>query len=745
MSPRARRLQRRPKRSAGKKALLGLGVVALMASIGVAAAVAWAISVYDSAPSIDSLPKINRGASSAIYAADGTRLAYIHADRVRQPLSEKQIPDLLKQATVDIEDRNFYSHGGVDPSAIIRAGFKDLLAGSAVQGGSTITQQLVRNLYRTDPHDNIQRKLKEAHWANELESEHSKDWILRQYLNTAPYGTNNGSTAIGVQAAAETYFSKAARELTLPQAALIAGLPQAPTDYNPFLSPKAAKARRNEVLRAMLGQNDITPAQYRNAFHSGLGLTPGDRYSSVKEPLIVNLIEQELIDKYGLRTVRYGGLKVYTTIQPTLQDEAQRAVDSDCSVCSYDSSAAAALASVDPKTGAIVALASSSSYSDQNQFNLAAQGQKQPGSSFKTYVLTTAVKQGIDPDSTYYDGTAPKDLSSVCACGTWIVNNSADGEGSSAMSLRDATVQSINVVFAQLGLDVGPSNFAQTAYSMGITSPLGITADGTPCKSGDGCFIPPADAIGGLTVGVTPLEQADAYATLANGGVHHDATAIAKVVFPDGHTDAVGSDSGNRVLSPGVAYDVTNVLKGVITGGTGAGYTYMGCPDEAGKTGTAEDESDAWFVGYTPAFSTAVWVGHPTSRATTGFGGPTAGPIWRAYMEAAQGSNCPSFNVPSTLPSLSPFFSDLTASAPHSGGSSTSGGASVSTTGSTSTTDTTGGGTGACDPAVYNCGGGGFQTPPSTPTPPDTGGGPPSGTPPSQGGGGGTGGGIGPG
>jgi penicillin-binding protein 1A len=248
---------------------------------------------------------------------------------------------------------------------------------------------------------------------------------------------------------------------------------------------------------------------------------------------------------------------------------------------------------------------------------------------------------------------------------------------------------------------------------------------------------------------VTPLEQADAYATLADGGVHHDATAIAKVEFPDGHTDTVGSDPGNRVLSPGVAYDVTNVLKGVITSGTGAGYTYMGCPDEAGKTGTSEDTSDAWFVGYTPKYSTAVWTGHPDSRDPTGYGGPTSGPIWRAYMEAAQGSNCPSFQVPSVLPTLSPFFSDLTASAPSKNSTSTSSTTTDTTsTDNTDTTDTGGGnGGGNCDPSVYDCSGGGFQTQPTPPpAPPGNGGGDQGGSGGQTGGGGnGGGGGIGPG
>jgi penicillin-binding protein 1A len=197
---------------------------------------------------------------------------------------------------------------------------------------------------------------------------------------------------------------------------------------------------------------------------------------------------------------------------------------------------------------------------------------------------------------------------------------------------------------------------------MGITSPLGSDADGRPCRSGPGCYIPPAASIGGLGEGVTPLEMADAYATLADGGVRHRATTIAKVVFPDGRIDSPAGAKGTRVLTPGQAYEVTRILEGVITRGTGAGYTSIGCRSEAGKTGTTDNESDAWFVGYTPRFSTAVWTGHPLSRAFTGYGGPTSGPIWRAYTEAAQGRDCPDFPVPARMPTLAPLHGGRAAS-----------------------------------------------------------------------------------
>ncbi len=216
------------------------------------------------------------------------------------------------------------------------------------------------------------------------------------------------------------------------------------------------------------------------------------------------------------------------------------------------------------------------------------------------------------------------------------------------MPLSAATWGSVNVVFAQLDLDVGPENVTKTAHDMGITSPLQSV---------------PAEAIGGLRVGVTPLEMADAYATLADGGIHHDATAVSRVEFPGGKVDDAQADSGKRALTEGQAYEVTKLLEGVITQGTGAGYTYMGCTSEAGKTGTSEGESDAWFAGYTPLFSTAVWVGHPESRDPTGYGGPTAGPIWRSFMEAAANGNCPDFPVPADLPALKGLHSDHTTSA----------------------------------------------------------------------------------
>ena len=662
MATRAQRRRRRGTRApAWKKLLLALGVLLGMAAVAGGVAAGWVIHVYDTAPALSTLHRIEKGRSSAIYAADGSLLGFIHSNNIRQPVGSRAIPQNLKDATVAIEDHNFYNHGGIDPAGIVRAAWEDLLAGGKpVQGASTITQQLVRNLYIQNPEDTIERKVKEAHLANDMEHLHSKRWILTAYLNSAPYGTVEGETAVGVEAAAETYYGKHAKQLTLTEAAMIAGLPQAPSAYNPFLDPKAALDRRNEVLKAMTEQGYIGPARYRKARSSGLGLSPGDKYRTIREPFLFDFVQQELIDRYGVNTVRNGGLKAYTTIDPTLQDYAQAAVDA-CGVCYSGGGPAAALASVDPTNGEIVALASSQGeYSEDNQFNYAFQAHRQPGSSFKTFVLSTAIKQGVDPYSTYYDGTSPKTLTTPDGA-TWTVNNAEPGGG--VMPLSEATWDSVNVVFAQLDLDVGPENVTRTAHQMGITSPLDSL---------------PAEAIGGLRVGVTPLEMASAYATLASGGIHHKPTAVSRVEFPGGKVEQTDPDSGNRVLTEGEAYDVTKLLEGVITQGTGAGYTSIGCASEAGKTGTSEGESDAWFAGYTPMFSTAVWVGHPESRDPTGFGGPTAGPIWQSFMSAAQGGECPDFPVPTDTPTLHSLHSSNTRSAaevPSTGSTAPSSGA----------------------------------------------------------------------
>jgi penicillin-binding protein 1A len=602
------------------------GAVLAAMAIAVVGVGAWALNIWNSTPALGTLKPIDEGSLSVVFAADGTRLGYIQSDTIRHPVESQKIPNLLKFATVAIEDEHFYEHGGVDPGAIVRAAVADVKAGEAVQGGSTITQQLVRNLYIAHPQDDLERKVEEAKLATEYEDRYTKDQILTKYLNTASYGTTDGRTAVGVQAAAETYFDKGVSKLDLAEAAMIAGLPQAPSQYNPFLNPTAALQRRNEVLLAMVDQGYIPQADYEQASREDLGLDRGHKYETIREPYFFDYVQQQLIDEYGVNTVRNGGLKVFTTINPALQAAANQAIQNRYS---DPSGPASGLVSIDPSNGHIVAMASSSSFST-SQFNLAADAHRQPGSSFKPYVLAAALNQGMDPDSTYYSGASPKTLT-IPGGTSWTVNN-AEGEGAGTMSVRDATVHSVNVVYAQLDLDVGPENVRKTAEDMGITTHLDAF---------------PAEGIGGLRLGVTPLEQADAYATFAAGGVHHTATAIGRVVFPDGDTDEPGEETSSRAFSDGVAYEATDILKGVITSGTGEAAN-IGCP-AAGKTGTTDDYTDAWFVGYTPRLSTAVWVGHPNARTSMGsgaFGGTLAAPVWHDYMETARGSFCGDFPAP---------------------------------------------------------------------------------------------------
>ena len=556
------------------------------------------------------------------------------------------MPQTLRDATIAIEDRNFFHHGALDYTGIARApGRTSSPAASRSQGASTITQQLVRNLYIQNPEQTLKRKLKEAHLAEEEEEAHSKDWILTSYLNTAPYGTVEGETAVGVEAAAQTYFGKPAKELGLNESALIAGLPQAPSEYNPFLDPHAALARRNEVLSAMHEQGYITGAEYRETLHSGLELSPGHKYRVIRDPFLFDLVQQELIDKYGINTVRNGGLKAYTTIDPELQERAQEAVDS-CSVCYSEGGPAAALASVDPSNGEIVALASTEGYASESEFNYAWQAKRQPGLLVQDLRADDGDQAGHRPRQHLLrrhladDARHPR-------------RRHLDGQQRRARRRHDVARR------CDLGLGQRHLRPARPRRRTGKRHP-DRPRNGDRSATSNRCR--PRRSAASRN-GVTPLEQADGYATLASGGIHHDPTAIARVEFPNGKVDEPDPEPGDRVLTEGQAYEVTRLLEGVITQGTGAGYTYMGCPAEAGKTGTSEGLSDAWFVGYTPLYSTAVWVGHPQSREETGFGGPTAGPIWRSFMEAAAAGNCPEFAEPSSLPELSGLKSEHTSSA----------------------------------------------------------------------------------
>jgi penicillin-binding protein 1A len=649
------RMRRRQRRRAGKGAVLVAIAGAVLAAVAVAviAVTTWVLDVAAEAPPLGSCKPVGKGGDSTVYAADGTRLGRINADVARQPVSIKRVPKTLQRATVAIEDQRFYEHGGIDDEGIIRAAITDLEAGEAVEGGSTITQQLVRNLCIQNPERNLERKIVEAKLAQEYFEHHSRREILGSYLNIASYGTVEGSTAVGVGAAAKIFFSRPVWKLDLAQAALLAGLPQAPSEYNPIINPGAAKARRDEVLAKMAKLGYVGRARARAAIRSSLQLRVARDFFSHRQPYFFDYVEDRLLEHYGVNTVRRGGLKIYTTIDMHLQRVGLEAMRS---TLPYSTDPASALVSIDPRDGHIRAMVSSTHYA-QSQFNLAAQGHRQPGSTFKAFVLTTAIKQGVDPYSTYYT-SKPLDLN-LPRWGHWEVHTADEGY-QGTINLQQATVTSDNTVFAQLDLDVGPENVARTAEAMGITSHL----DGIP-----------AEGIGGLRLGVSPLELTDAYATLASGGVHHDPVAIAEVVYPNGHVDHPEGPKPERVLSRPVAWQVTRLLHDNITEGTGTA-AYTGCSGEAGKTGTTDRYTDAWFSGYTPRLATAVWVGYPESNeiemtdvhGIIVFGGTFPAEIWNSVYTNGE-IPCEEFSEPSQQISWAAYYGNYTQSGPNDKGS----------------------------------------------------------------------------
>jgi penicillin-binding protein 1A len=629
MSARSRRRHRRTSHKRNP-VLLTLLVAGAALALCVMSFGLYVISVAAEAPPLDELEPVSQGENSIVYAADGSRLGYIQSDEARTEVPIEKIPEDLQNATVAIEDERFYEHNGVDFEGVARAAVENIEAGEVKQGGSTLTMQLVRNLYIEDPDRDIERKIKEAKLAEELEEKLSKEQILEEYLNSASYGTVNGQTAVGVEAASQIYFSKPARELDLAQSALLAGLPQAPSVNNPLQNEAGALQRRNEVLDAMADQDYVTKTEAELAKQEPLETKPGNRYSEIREPYFFDFVEQQLIEEYGVNTVRQGGLKVYTTIDPQLQEAARTAIENHLY---YSSDPSAAVVSIDPRTGYVKAMASSGGYGD-SQFNLAAQGHRQPGSAFKTFALTTAVRRGIDPDSTYYT-SQPLSLDDP-SFGHWEVSTYSDSYAGS-VSLHQATLASDNTVYAQLALDLGPESIAETAKDMGIETDL----DGLP-----------AETLGGLRLGVSPLEITNAYSTLASGGMHNEPIAIGKVSFPDGHVDELGEPDRNRVFPDGVAYEVTQILEDNVDAGTGtAAATY--CGDEAGKTGTTDDFNDAMFMGYTPHLATGVWVGYPDAlqsmysvHGVSVAGGTFPAMIWHDYMEVALDGNCETFPEP---------------------------------------------------------------------------------------------------
>jgi penicillin-binding protein 1A len=620
-----------------------LAAVLSVAGIGGGAAV----FAYGSSCDLDSLRSIEIGENTFVYAADGSLLGSIPAEKNRESVEADEMSIWIRKGTIAVEDRRFFEHGGVDVEGVARAAVTDLKAGRIVEGGSTITQQLVRNLYISNERT-VQRKLKEACLATKLDRAWTKHRILTTYLNQVYYGNQ----AYGIEAASQTYFSKPAARLTLTEAALLAGLTQAPSIHNPFTNPRGALARRAEVLRAMRETKVIGPRRFAAAMKSKVRLRPGRLYREIREPYFFGYVRDELIRAYGAEAVRSGGMRVYTTIKPRYQRLAEDAIRD---TLTEPTDPAAALISISPRTGAIRAMAGVIPNRPKNQFNLVSQARRQPGSTFKTFVLAAAVEMGIDPDSTYYVSapfTYKQHPAGSCEPdgGWWCVHTYAnDYYGWS--SIRSATLRSDNAVYAQLTLDVTPDKVARVARRMGVKSQL----------DRGGAFIP---AMGLGSVEVSPLDLASAYATLAAGGMYAEPMAIRRVVLADGREDRAegwGRPKRRRAISEGTAAVVTRILEQNMQSGTGTRAAF-GRP-AAGKTGTNEEHKDAWFAGYTPDLATTVWMGYTRTEipmeSVHGIavsGGSFPAEIWRLFMEPALEDVEPTpFAEPTFWPEWQPF------------------------------------------------------------------------------------------
>jgi penicillin-binding protein 1A len=608
-------------------------VVSVLLAVGAGAVTAGAVtavSLVRDHCDLDVLRPVGIGQNTFVYAADGTSLGSIPAERNRQPVPLVDISPWMRRATIAVEDRRFYRHSGVDYEGIARALWRDLTEGEIVEGGSTLTQQLVRNLYISRERT-VTRKLREACLAVQLNREWSKQRILRAWLNIVYFGNR----AYGVEAASQTYFSKPARELNLREAAMLAGLPQAPSTYDPFADPAAALARRNLVLQAMLDNGDITRAQYRWAIKSsGLRLRPGELYSHIREPYFFGYVRDELIKHYGANTVRSGGLRVYTTINPRFQRAAEISIRESLD---EPGDPASALVSINPANGAIRAMTAVTP-GRKYEFNFVAQARRQAGSTFKMFVLATAVMKKIDPSSTFYV-SAPYFYQPDPNVPAWEVST-YDHSYSGWTSIENATIRSDNSVFAQLTVDVGPDNVAATARRMGVRTPL---------------LAVPSLGLG--SIAISPLD-------LAGRGVYSRPMAIRKVILPGDREDTSagwGEPRRRRVMSEGEAYVVTKILEENVQYGTGTGAALI--RPAAGKTGTTDDHADAWFAGFTPDLTTVVWVGYPQGEipmesvhGISVSGGSFPAEIWRLFMQRALWESEPlDWVVPAELPEWVPW------------------------------------------------------------------------------------------
>ena len=605
-----------------------LSMTMLASSVVAGGLVGLAIS-FRNLPDVRILQTYSPTETTHIYDINGKPLASIHDEANRDVVPLDQISPNLKRAVLAIEDSNFFTHKGINPGGIARAFMVNLEKGRTVEGGSTMTMQLVKNLFLS-PQSKFSRKVAEAVMSIRLEQILNKDQILQLYLNQIYLGHN----LYGVETASRSYFNKSANNLTLSEAAMLAGLISAPEEYSPFVNYKLAKERQEIVLSRMKDLKWITPAQETAARKEKIKLGKITSFGGSQVPYVTQAVVQELTRRFGRDAVVKGGMRVQTTIDLKMQRIAEDTVKAWHERLYYQGlfydrqEGQIALAAVDPRTHFVKAMVGGVDY-EKSQFNRAIQARRQPGSSFKPFIYYAAFASGkYGPDSVVYDSP----VGYRDGDGYYYPQNYGGGF-SGAVSIRRALEVSLNIPAVKLGQEVGLNKVIEICRVLGIRSPM-----------------EPVVSLPLGAVDLTPLEMAGAFATFANNGWHSDTTFIVQVTDSSGNVLLDNTPKPKLVLNSWAAASVNSTLQGVITSGT-ARAAQLGRP-AAGKTGTTSSERDIWFVGYVPQLSVAVWMGNdnyrPMSYGATG--GGIVAPVWRDFMsQALEGVPAESFKPASAF------------------------------------------------------------------------------------------------
>ena len=582
MVSRARRSRHaaRKERAGFRLGIVGI-IIAAILGLGCLGTVGLCIAWLQDLPDYTDASAYNVAEKTKVYASDGTTLlAELYLEN-RDPIELSEMGDYVTKGTVATEDERFYEHNGVDLWGIARAVWVNV-TGTGHEGASTITQQFVRNTILADEmqESTLKRKVREAYIAIQLEQMYSKEEILQMYLNTINYGQG----AYGIQAAAELYFSKNAKDLTIAEAATLIGIPQAPTYNNPIDNPDNCLERRNLVLDRMLTNGVITQEEHdaAQAEPISLNVTMSDSNDGLyKYKYFTSYVRDTLLQDYSSDEVFKGGLNVITTLDVDTQKAAEEAADAKLS--GLPDNLELAMVAVDPDTGYIKAMVGGRDY-DNDEFNLATQAKRQPGSSFKTFTLLAALNDGVSPETNL-------NCTSHVNIDGWEVENYG-GSNYGTRSIASAFAVSSNTGFAELCTEIGPSKVVEMANTCGIEQEL--------------------QAYPSITLGaqeVTVREMAQAYATIANGGTKHEAVCIQSITDASGNTIYTADTTGEKVLDTSLTQAATEVMEGVITNGTGRGAAISNGQPAAGKTGTSENWRDKWFCGITPQMSVAIWIG----------------------------------------------------------------------------------------------------------------------------------------